>query len=334
MFLILSRTEIGLKVQKNLTLEPVISKINNIKWNEDLNMWVLPADINSYKNALRALPIDLPNLQIDIDPIPDFLLDNVLLDPQVMVDDPNIISDMELKLVEFIESPIHSKLTDFQRDGVRLGIERRGRILFGNENGLGMHKQGLALASVYQEEWPAIIMCDKSMCETWKEEVMSFLDLESDEICVIDDMDGPLFRDEVTVLTKRKRPAPPPKKTTKTRKIKAEPKPVKLRKTYAERLKNLRENGYDSDSSESSDSDTSVVEEPNESDREPLEEVYEAPTRSNIKIYIASHKKVSNNKSKIMEQGFKVMICDGSHYLKNRDVSITYIHTYKEKAIK
>lgn len=309
MFLVLSDSHIGLKIQKNLTLEPVISRIQNIQWNEELNMWILPATVIDYKNALRSIPTDLPNLQIDIDPIPDFLLENIVAVPREMVTNPNVVSEMELKFVEFVESPVYSKLADFQKEGVRLGIERRGRILYGNETGLGVWEQSLALASVYQDEWPALIMCDKSMCATWKNMLISFLEINEDEICIIDDMNGPLFKDDVTIAKKRKTALP--------KKVKTEPtKPLKRRKVYAERTRNLRENGYDSDSSSSSSSDSQVPE-----NDDSIEETYTATNTENIKFYISSHKKVSNNRSKIMEQGFRVMICDGSHYLKNKDVS-------------
>ena len=89
---------------------------------------------------------------------------------------------------------MYQQLNEFQREGVRLGIERRGRILYGNGNGLGIAKQALALASAYRREWPVLLTCPGVLCDTWNKLVQTFFDLEPSEICMLDDEPAVLFQ--------------------------------------------------------------------------------------------------------------------------------------------
>ena len=43
----------------------------------------------------------------------------------------------------------------FQREGVRFGLARGGRVLIGDQMGLGKTVQALALMACYRDEWPA-----------------------------------------------------------------------------------------------------------------------------------------------------------------------------------
>lgn len=65
-------------------------------------------------------------------------------------------SKMELSL-----SPIEKRLTDtlmpFQKEGVRFGIEKKGRCMIADEMGLGKTYQALALADFYKDNWPLLI---------------------------------------------------------------------------------------------------------------------------------------------------------------------------------
>ncbi|KAI9487822.1 MAG: hypothetical protein EXX96DRAFT_554773 [Benjaminiella poitrasii] len=296
-FLLLSKTTIGMKAQKNLTLDPAIAKIEYVSWDEDLSMWTFPASLRVYNNTIAALPTDIPNIQVDIEPIPDTLIDNILMRNDTLVDNPDIISEVELKWTEFVESPMRNRLKPFQREAVRLGIERKGRILLGNENGIGLAEQALALASVYRDEWPILLMCPSVLCETWKETVRSFFDLEDEEICVLDNATGGLFKETSILLKKRK-------KGNGTMKPTASNKRTKLKSLF----------GYKH--GEESPLFSSDDDEEEEEENDEIDFVYNSVS---VKFYIASHKKVLKNKTKINEQKFKVMICDASHYLKSRD---------------
>ena len=58
---------------------------------------------------------------------------------------------------------IMSKLYGFQKEGIRFGISRYGRVLFGDEMGVGKTIQALCLAYVYYEEWPLVLIVPSSL---------------------------------------------------------------------------------------------------------------------------------------------------------------------------
>lgn len=315
-FSLVSATCITIKAQKNLTIDPLIKKINGVQWDEGRQMWTIPTNMRIYNDAMRSLPIDLPNIHLDIEPIPKSLIE--LLNPDDLVDDPEIMSDTELKWSEFVESPMRSRLNSFQQEGVRLGIERKGRIFMGNEHGIGMREQALALANVYESEGPVLLTCPGILCSTWKEEIQNFLDLEDDEVCILDNVSNGLFR-ENPVVVKRKRSTP----KSETEDVSS----MRIRQPYAKRMKMKMENsGYVSEDS----SDEEKEDEEKEDEDEDESEIYEILNRKPVKYYVASHKKVSNNKTKIADQRFNIIICDAGHYLKSKDVCIwVYNSLYK-----
>lgn len=330
-FSLISKTRIGIRAQQNLTIDPVIASIDHISWDETLNMYTIPASIPIYNNAISTLPTDIPNIQIEIETIPVTLLDNFLASPpDILADNANGITEAELKWLEFVESPLRRQLTEVQCDGVRLGIERKGRILFGNENGIGNKEQALALCAAYKDEWPVLFTCPAVLCNTWKEDVQNFLGLDEEEVCILDNTTS-LFKEKSTIASKKR------KKMAKDVTKKAEPviesvsssaqpkhKKARTRLPYVQRMKQQMENNqYESDTiEESSDEEHVQVTENDQPSSEGDEHVqHELPRSKPVKFYIASHKKVSKNRTKITEQHFKIMVCDGSHYLKYKDVS-------------
>ncbi|KAG1063316.1 hypothetical protein G6F42_027232 [Rhizopus arrhizus] len=184
---------------------------------------------------------------------------------------------------------MRSRLNTFQQEAVRLGVERRGRILLGNEHGIGMKEQALALANVYENEGPVLLTCPAILCNPRKEEIQKFLDLEDQEVCILDNVLSGMFR-ENPVVTKRKR------STSKPARNRSRP---RMRLPYAKRMKMRMENPDYVSEDESSDE---------EQTNDDNSDAYEILNKKPVKYYIASHKKVSNNKTKIADQRFKVMI--------------------------
>jgi hypothetical protein len=338
-FSLISKTRIGIRAQKNLTIDPVIASIDHIFWDESLQMYTIPASLPVYNNAIGTLPTDIPNIQLEIETIPTVLLDNFLAcPPEILADYSNSMSEVELKWLEFVESSMRSRLTQVQCNGVRLGIERKGRILFGNENGIGNKEQALALCTAYKDEWPVLLTCPAVLCSSWKEDVQNFLSLDDEEVCILDNTTS-LFKKTPTVVAKKRKKSNKPAVAA----VKSEPvieslssvsssssstkpkhKKARTRLPYAQRMKQkMQNNQYDSDTSEESTEEEQVEEiKTDRMDDDDEDDIQTVQTTSRpVKFYIASHKKVSKNKTKITEQGFRVMVLDGSHYLKYKDVS-------------
>ncbi|KAI7863744.1 uncharacterized protein EV154DRAFT_194688 [Mucor mucedo] len=284
-FSVISKDLIGIKAEQNLTLDPVIANIEHIEWSAKYGQWTIPASVPMYNLALSSLPTDTPNLLIDIDPIPTALLDSIIqrtLSAQNAGQrDLSDLSYMESKWTEFVGSETWTKMgSSIQRNAVRVGIERNCRILFGNENGIGSVQQALALTKVYEEEWPVMVACPGILCQTWKREVMSFLDLDEEEVCIMDPKlpKSEAFKQTTTMKRKRKEPS--------------------VRMSYAKKMQQRLEGAYESDSEEEEEED-------------------EYTTTNNVKFYIASHEHTAKRRNEIRAQKFNIMLCADSHYLKS-----------------
>jgi len=68
-----------------------------------------------------------------------------------------------------------ANLYKFQEDGVNFAISRNGRCLIGDEMGVGKTIQALALAAVYQTDWPCVILCPASLKFNWAAETKKWL---------------------------------------------------------------------------------------------------------------------------------------------------------------
>ncbi|KAK9843831.1 hypothetical protein WJX81_008228 [Elliptochloris bilobata] len=77
----------------------------------------------------------------------------------------------------FAALPAHlaAALLPFQREGVRFGLARRGRMLLADEMGVGKTVQAIALLACYQDEWPALVVAPASLRLVWAEELARWL---------------------------------------------------------------------------------------------------------------------------------------------------------------
>lgn len=298
-FSILSKQLIGIKTNANLTLEPVFAGIENIKWSEEHDQWTIPATFQIYSSALAALPTEIPNLQLEIETLPTAILDSIiemsLLESTARLQNPDEVTEIELRWSDFVESSMFRLLTPVQRNGVLFGLERCGRVLFGNENGVGSIGQVLALTQVYRDEWPVLVTCPTILCNTWKHEIKKWLGLSDDEICILDPKTSgrDIFKE---IQMKRKKPARRPK----------------FRASYKKRVeRRLNEDNYES-SSESDDGEDEDVKVKREDDVEHV---------SNIKFYITSHQHAAKRRREIKIEDFRTIVCSDSHHWKTMTVS-------------
>lgn len=91
------------------------------------------------------------------------------------------------------------KLMEFQWEGINFALKRGGRCLIGDDMGLGKTLQAIAVARVYVNDWPLLIVCPSSLRLNWKEEMLRWLehDVDEEDILVImtgRDIDRPLER--------------------------------------------------------------------------------------------------------------------------------------------
>ncbi len=81
--------------------------------------------------------------------------------------------------------PFYDQLYQFQKELLRFGITKNGRVLIADEMGVGKTVQSLALACMYRHEWPLLVICPSSLRLNWRQEVMHWLkDIAADEVQV------------------------------------------------------------------------------------------------------------------------------------------------------
>lgn len=84
---------------------------------------------------------------VTIGALPKFVL-NLFIQPDAVKSDISLLS---------IEKRVTDVLKPFQEDGVRFGIEKRGRCIIADDMGLGKTYQAIALADFYKDDWPLLV---------------------------------------------------------------------------------------------------------------------------------------------------------------------------------
>lgn len=54
-------------------------------------------------------------------------------------------------------------------------MSKFGRFLLGDEMGVGKTIQALAVASIYREDWPLVIVCPATLRFNWRDEINKWL---------------------------------------------------------------------------------------------------------------------------------------------------------------
>ncbi|KAG1148447.1 hypothetical protein G6F37_003313 [Rhizopus arrhizus] len=304
-FSLASDTHITIDYSLNPTILPVIKNIPNITWNESLAKWVIPANLQAYRTAIKTLPVNTPNLQIEIDPIPNPIIQKLLVKPLRLrdilrqeqedeeqdieelleEDDETVDIDTMDRWSKFVESFTYCQLKDFQKEAVKRAIERKGRLLIANEGGVGKVEEALAIASAYKNEWPILMICPSVLLLTWKEEIEKFFELDDDEVRVLPDVRADIFK--------------PPK--VKKRKADAKKTSRKKRQINERSIYNsVEEYNEDDDDDDNEDDNTEKTE------------------LKQTKFYITSYEIAARRRNQIKNAKIKMIICDGAQFMKAR----------------
>lgn len=140
---------------------------------------VFEIPLDHYEEVVHCLlPSVTKGFQLLIDTMPKQLMDKLKHENEVHDAQPN---------PEVVTTDIWNKLLPFQRESVQFAINHKGRILLGDDMGLGELSthcsaksnltnllligktvQCLALLRYYREDWPVMIICPSSLCSQWK----------------------------------------------------------------------------------------------------------------------------------------------------------------------
>uniref|UniRef100_A0A7S3JY26 Helicase ATP-binding domain-containing protein n=1 Tax=Aureoumbra lagunensis TaxID=44058 RepID=A0A7S3JY26_9STRA len=75
------------------------------------------------------------------------------------------------------EERIPKEILEYQKEAVRIGVERRGRLWLCDEQGLGKTVSSLILMAQYVEDWPLLILAPKAVRIQWFMEAKKWLAL-------------------------------------------------------------------------------------------------------------------------------------------------------------
>ena len=65
--------------------------------------------------------------------------------------------------LDFLPGSLRNALLPFQKEGVKYGLEKQGRLLIADEMGLGKTVQALCVAYKFKDDWPLLIVAPASM---------------------------------------------------------------------------------------------------------------------------------------------------------------------------
>jgi SWI/SNF-related matrix-associated actin-dependent regulator 1 of chromatin subfamily A len=67
------------------------------------------------------------------------------------------------KTIEMLPEAMLKVMFNFQKEGVKFGISKFGRLLLGDEMGVGKTIQALGIAYVFKNDWPLLIIVPASL---------------------------------------------------------------------------------------------------------------------------------------------------------------------------
>ena len=190
-------------VKLNFFPEPNIISIfreHQMLYDSELKEWILP--FSNYINLFNTLM----NLgEFKLNPIPantiDIIFEKEKLEQLKFLNLQNNDSKSKkvMYTIDYKEDCQHMpKINDlpkgllkslyrFQKQGIIFGIKKFSRLLIADEMGVGKTVQAIGLSSLYQKDWPVLVICPSSLKFAWRDEVTQWLSeiLDKNEVQVI-----------------------------------------------------------------------------------------------------------------------------------------------------
>ena len=126
---------------------------------------------------------------MQVNPIPQFVLNAVKTPLKYIIKSNTAKKSYENEkphTVEELPQIVKTNLFEFQKQGVTFGLDHHGRVLIGDEMGVGKTIQALALSYLYKEEWPLLIVAPSTLKLYWKDEIIKwFPSIEEQSIYIV-----------------------------------------------------------------------------------------------------------------------------------------------------
>ena len=177
-----------------------IFREHQMVYDKEIEEWILPfTNYTSVFNALMNLG------EFKLNPIPvntiDIIFEKEKLEQLKFLNQPDANSKTKklTYIIDYTQDCQNSpKLNDlpknllkalyrFQKQGIIFGIKKFSRLLIADEMGVGKTVQAIGLSSLYQSDWPVLVICPSSLKFAWRDEITMWLSeiLDKDDIQVI-----------------------------------------------------------------------------------------------------------------------------------------------------
>lgn len=82
---------------------------------------------------------------------------------------------IDYRIEAIIGKDLFDSLFPYQREGVKMAIARRGKLIIADEMGLGKSIQAIATALYFRREWPLLILAPASMVASWHQQILRWI---------------------------------------------------------------------------------------------------------------------------------------------------------------
>ena len=153
------------------------------KYNSDTKVWSVsiyeaPALIDRLKKRLSHIPeaiklADAINAIPQIHTVMESRASRIAISGASKLDDDELIAEMKQELSNHF--PAGRELYPFQYVGVRFAQLAEGRVLIGDDMGVGKTIQAIAYTALNQDKLPALVVCPSNVKYNWMKEFMAWL---------------------------------------------------------------------------------------------------------------------------------------------------------------
>ena len=181
-------------VSQNFFINSELAEICSKYWGEiDKKHKEIVIEYWHYPEFLAEIEAFASHKKLFVYPIPYFVFDlinypvpfsNEVVDAFIQHD---YSKDLGKQIwIDDLPPSLLDNLYDYQKEGIKFAIKNFGRILLGDEMGVGKTIQALGIACLYQEDWPLLIIVPSSLRFCWRDEIMKWLDfVDRDQVQII-----------------------------------------------------------------------------------------------------------------------------------------------------
>lgn len=152
--------------------------------------WIV--SLNKYKEVAIEISQFCRSKIIDLDPIPQVAFDIIEYripfsdESKINIPNYNYANDINFKpSLSQLPSSLYHSLYNFQKVGVQFGVDHFGRILLGDEMGVGKTIQAICIAYLFPQDWPILIVTPASLKFSWRDELLQWVEhIRPDQIQV------------------------------------------------------------------------------------------------------------------------------------------------------